>query len=139
MTLSVRIRPFERRDPGSRGIDLVNILLDCWTHRYVVVRLQGSFGAIVAINTDEEFPQQCRIFPETHVRGTKRKRSQSVTEHRDGDQPSGKSSTCTMCLRYNSMLFMDFVADHELVVVEQPWLNVVATFPDALHRRVYGT
>ena len=37
------------------------------------------------------------------------------------------------------MLCMEFVSEHEMVVVEQPWLNVVATFPDALHRKVYGT
>jgi U3 small nucleolar RNA-associated protein 4 len=37
------------------------------------------------------------------------------------------------------MLFMDFVAEHEMVVVEQPWLTVVATFPQALQRRIYGT
>lgn len=37
------------------------------------------------------------------------------------------------------MLFMDYIGDHELVIVEQPWLNVVATFPDALQRKVYGT
>ena len=95
----------------------------------------------MVVNTDKEFPHHCRIFPETHVRGTKRKRSLSMSEQRsgDGDQPAGKSSTCTMCLTYNSMLFMDFVDDNEMVVVEQPWLNVVATFPDALQRRVYGT
>ena len=44
-----------------------------------------------------------------------------------------------MCLRYNGMLCMDFVGEHEMVVVEQPWLNVVANFPDALQRKVYGT
>jgi hypothetical protein len=37
------------------------------------------------------------------------------------------------------MLYMDFAASNEMVVVEQPWLNVVATFPDALQRRVYGS
>jgi len=52
---------------------------------------------------------------------------------------AANQTTCTMCLRYNSMLYMDFVSDNEMVVVEQPWLNVVATFPDALQRRVYGT
>jgi len=45
----------------------------------------------------------------------------------------------TMCLRYNSMLYMDFIGEHEMVVVEQSWLNVVATFPDALQRKVYAT
>jgi hypothetical protein len=37
------------------------------------------------------------------------------------------------------MLCLEFIDKHEMVIVEQPWLNVVATFPDALQRRVYGT
>jgi hypothetical protein len=36
------------------------------------------------------------------------------------------------------MLYMDFIQGNEMVIVEQPWLSVVATFPDALQRRVYG-
>ena len=44
-----------------------------------------------------------------------------------------------MCLRYNCMVFADFVDKGEMVVAEQPWLDVVATFPDALQRRVYAT
>jgi len=96
------------------------------------------------MNTEVDFPRQCRIFPETHVRSgnKKRKRSMSVSEKEREDATAEKEevqTTCTMCLRYNSMLYMDFVADNEMVVVEQPWLNVVATFPDALQRKVYGT
>jgi len=36
------------------------------------------------------------------------------------------------------MLFMDFIADDEMVVVEQPWMDIVNTLPDALERRIYG-
>ena len=36
------------------------------------------------------------------------------------------------------MLHLDFVDEREMVVVEQPWLNVVANFPEALQRRIYG-
>jgi len=38
------------------------------------------------------------------------------------------------------MLCVDFLGgDDEMVVAEQPWLSVVANFPDALHRRSYGS
>jgi hypothetical protein len=36
------------------------------------------------------------------------------------------------------MLYLDFVGPNQMVVVEQPWLRVVSTFPAALQRRVYG-
>ena len=54
-----------------------------------------------------------------------------VNESEDG-------RNCTVCLRYNSMLYLDFIQGNEMVVVEQPWLTVMATFPEALHRRIYG-
>jgi hypothetical protein len=34
---------------------------------------------------------------------------------------------------------MDFISKNEMLVVEQPWLNVVASFPAAFERKVYGT
>jgi hypothetical protein len=123
-------------------------------------------------------PNQCRVFPETHVRRRrqqysqpKRKRSNSEADvhphhHQQQQQQNNKnikgendhdgeddlnSRNCTICLRYNSMLYLDFLDEpqdnnahttasisSEMLVVEQPWLDVVATFPEALHRRVYG-
>jgi len=65
--------------------------------------------------------------------GRKRKRSHSI--------PSllvEKSGNFTICLRYGNMLFMDFIADNEMVVVEQPWMDIVNALPDALERRAYG-
>lgn len=85
------------------------------------------------------FPKDCRCFPEKHVRGRRRKRSLSDAEVSQDLTHEQNRSCCTLCLRYNSMIFIDFIDDDELVVVEQPWLNVVATFPDALQRKIYGT
>jgi len=51
----------------------------------------------------------------------------------------GSNSNFTICLRYDSILFQDFIADKEMVIVEQPWLSILEALPDALSRRVYGT
>lgn len=48
------------------------------------------------------------------------------------------SRNCTICLQYNGMLYLNFVGQNEMVVVEQPWLEVVETLPEAIQRRVYG-
>ena len=94
---------------------------------------------MLVFDTSHPFPKICRHFPESHVRRRrKRKRTASVTSANEG-QENMEDSKCTLCLRYNSMLCMDFVSDNEMVIVEQPWLDVVATFPEALQRRVYGT
>jgi len=131
----------------------------------------------VAFNLDSKFPVACRVFPESHVRGRRKKRmrSQSVASQQeagnddddavvavvpDGAKENGgeerahennDTAPCTMCLRYNSMLHLDFVTSNdgdgngnedgnvEMVIVEQPWLSVVASLPEALHRRVYGS
>ena len=45
----------------------------------------------------------------------------------------------TTCLRYSGMIFLDFLDENELVVVEQPWLGIVNSLPDALERQRYGS
>jgi hypothetical protein len=37
------------------------------------------------------------------------------------------------------MLHLDYVGVNEMLVVEQPWLSIVATFPAALQRKLYGS
>lgn len=86
---------------------------------------------LVAIDTTKPVPVACRFVPEQHVRGGKRKRTSAV----DGN----KENSCTLCLRYNGMLFMGFCRKNEMVVVEQPWLNVVSKLPAALQRKVFAT
>jgi U3 small nucleolar RNA-associated protein 4 len=45
----------------------------------------------------------------------------------------------TICLRYSEILFQDFVAENEMIIVEEPWMSILEDLPDALARRVYGT
>jgi hypothetical protein len=64
----------------------------------------------------------------------------------DDDEPNDNNNTtrttnttATVFLRYNNMLYSDFIAPNELLVIEQPWMYVVPTLPDAIERRIYGT
>lgn len=114
------------------------------------------------MNLDGKLPKHCRMVPETHVRRLrKRGREEEVLAAAAannkgnpiifapapiqnhgrpffGNDPNARN--CTVCLNYNSMLHLDFLdaSGNEMVVVEQPWLRVIATFPEALQRRVYG-
>ena len=119
---------------------------------------QSSFGAFCVINTQEKMPVHCRIVPERHVRRKKRRttddgdaNTSSVTPlldpqgfrknmlpHRKYRKDDPTIRNCTMCLHYNSMLYLDFLGPGRMVVVEQPWLRVISTFPEPLQRRVYG-
>lgn len=79
-----------------------------------------------------------------HQRNKARSHSIASEQEKDDenqDNNAAEKTHCTLCLGYNSMLFMDFVDTEasEIMVVEQPWLDIIATFPDALQRRVYGT
>jgi hypothetical protein len=85
----------------------------------------------------KDYPNCCKIFPETHVR-SKRKRPTITSGAIEEKEKDKKKSEAVLCLRYNSMLHLDFVGPREMIVVEQPWLNVVANFPEALQRRIYG-
>mmetsp|Transcript_6193 Transcript_6193/g.9316 ORF Transcript_6193/g.9316 Transcript_6193/m.9316 type:complete len:938 (-) Transcript_6193:384-3197(-) len=118
--------------------------------------IMSSFGAFCVINTQEKMPEHCRIVPEVHVRRKRRKSDQEVNESsftpllepkyfRKSTLPQRKYRkddptvrNCTMCLNYNSMLYLDFMGPGKMVVVEQPWLRVISSFPEPLQRRVYG-
>ncbi|KAG5180826.1 quinon protein alcohol dehydrogenase-like superfamily [Tribonema minus] len=67
-----------------------------------------------------------------HMRG-KRKLGQSGAERLDGEGDAG------VVERYRPILLAEFVDDGELVVVECPWLKVVAQLPDTLYRQRYAT
>lgn len=89
---------------------------------------------------DAPFPRECLTYPETHVRG--RKRRLNIVAEDSGTEATDEETKvvcCKLCLRYNSMLYLGYVESDEMLVVEQPWLSVVATFPEALQRRVYGS
>lgn len=39
---------------------------------------------------------------------------------------------------FKPIVFMDFLNPKEMVIVEMPWLKILAKLPDALHRQPYG-
>eukprot|EP00980_Cylindrotheca_fusiformis_P013737 scaffold3533_cov97-Cylindrotheca_fusiformis.AAC.1 len=94
-------------------------------------RYDASFGTFCVLNIKGELPHYCKTLPEAHVR--RRKRRGFNPKNQDPN-----SRNCIIGLHYNSMLYMNFLGPKEMVVVEQPWLQVVATFPEAVQRRVYG-
>ena len=78
-------------------------------------------------------PKRCRSVPEARLRGQRKKVYVAETS------VDPNYGNCTLCLRYNSIIHLDYVSEDEILVVEQPWLSVVAGFPAALERKVYGT
>ena len=78
-------------------------------------------------------PKRCKSVPEARLRGHRKK----VYVAETSDDPN--YGNCTLCLRYNSIIHMGYLSEDEIVVVEQPWLNVVASFPAPLERKIYGT
>lgn len=98
--------------------------------------LLGSFGAFALIDLAKKIPQDCRIVPEHHVRRKKKQKQIQTPKKRGRAQ---KESESVICLRYNSILHMDFVGENEMVIVEQPWLNVIATFPAPLERKIFAS
>jgi hypothetical protein len=49
------------------------------------------------------------------------------------------AAACRMVTRYGPMLLFDFLAEDTALVLERPWLRVMASFPPTLHRARFGT
>jgi hypothetical protein len=96
-------------------------------------------------------PQHCSAFPSNHILakllrkqcyGDIRKVTALGVTH-DADEPSVSLSTkrkqnFTLCLKYSGIIFMEFLDDDELLLVEQPWLAILNALPDVLECRRYG-
>ena len=117
---------------------------------------KGAHGYFCIVDLDQPIPEYSNIFPPDHVRArrhvpNKKQRTRSgslndapVSGRKRKRSLSGAiamvetSGNFTICLRYGNMLFMDFIADNEMIVVEQPWMDIVNALPDSVERRVYG-
>ena len=62
---------------------------------------------------------------------------QQLTIREKNTEPENKNFATY--LRFTGMIFLDFLNETELVVVEQPWLEIVKTLPDPLERDRYGS
>lgn len=113
---------------------------------------------------DAPVPRKAQPFPSDHLRAKnwgqklriERKRSNSTVSVTDSTQPSSRrkrkhveaaivenskqgNPNFTTCLRFSGMIFLEFLDENEMVIVEQPWLGIVNSLPDALERQRYGS
>ncbi len=118
---------------------------------------QGGPAWFCSIDLDSPVPNKSKPYPPDHFKAKhwermtkkKRPRSNSVAieesqsdnkqNRRQGERGECHSTNFTICLRYSGMIFLDFLDNNELVVVEQPWLGIVNSLPNALERQRYGS
>lgn len=105
----------------------------------------GSHGYFCVVDLDQPVPERSTRFPPVHLRAqtlqplrTDDTSNEYFTHKRNSKTSTGGSTNFTVCLRYNEMIFQGFVAENEMVVVEEPWMSILEELPDALARRVYG-
>jgi len=98
----------------------------------------ASFGSFCVVSTSLGIPERCRTVPEKHIRRKSRKR-RCIEQPPVGDPMDPNNANFAMCMRYNSVIHTDFLSDQEMIVVEQPWLSVLAMLPTVLERKIFGT
>ena len=105
----------------------------------------GSHGFFCVVNLDHPVPERANMFPPDHLRA---KRLRLVKDddammycppRKKSKSNSNNNRNFTICLRYSEILFQDYIAENEMVVVEEPWKGILEELPDALARKVYGT
>ncbi len=60
------------------------------------------------------------------------------TDEDDTETAVTDSNNFKICMSYTNLLFFDFIGKQEIVVVEQPWLDVVGKLGEVKDRKVYG-
>jgi len=100
--------------------------------------IMASFGSFCVVSTSLGIPKRCRMVPENHVRMNNRTRP-PYREQPQSNFMDPNHANFTMCMRYNSVIHTDFISEQEMIIVEQPWLSVLAALPEVLERQIFGT
>jgi len=127
------------------------------SQKNVLKYVQGGHSWFCSIDLSSPVPLRSKAYPTDHFKAKnwtksykqERRRSNSITEKsldslvlKEVEKDLKKdeaNKNFTICLRYSGIIFQDFLDDNEMVVVEQPWLSIVNTLPDALERQRYGS
>ncbi|KAL7456193.1 hypothetical protein ACHAWC_007712 [Mediolabrus comicus] len=106
----------------------------------------GAHGFFCHVDLHQPVPDRANMFPPDSLRAKRiqipnsEETSMHSLRHQEKKNANlGTNSNFTVCLRYDCILFQEFVEDNEMVIVEQPWMSILEDLPDALSRRVYGT
>jgi len=101
--------------------------------------LMGGQNSFFSVDLDSPLPTRSRYFPDDHISARKSRFLSTPNNKRKKimkDDP--ECLNLTICLRYSGIIFMDFLSEDELVVVEQPWLGILSSLPDGLERKRFG-
>jgi hypothetical protein len=117
--------------------------------------VMGGHSWFCAIDLTRPVPKHAKPFPPDHFKARNwskrnlqnRQRSNSLSEKGSSEVEINKDDVIqedtirnfTICLRYAGIIFQDFIGKNEMLVLEQPWMSVVDTLPDALERQRYGS
>ena len=110
--------------------------------------LLGSHGYFCIVDLDQPVPERASMFPPNHLRARGLRRikdddgmmhNSHLSRKKPKSTNNDQSTNMCVCLRYNEILFQDFISENEMVIVEEPWKSILEELPDALARKVYGT
>ena len=110
--------------------------------------LLGSHGYFCIVDLDQPVPERASMFPPNHLRARGLRRikdddgmmhNSHLSRKKPKNTNNDQSTNMCVCLRYNEILFQDFISENEMVIVEEPWKSILEELPDALARKVYGT
>lgn len=64
--------------------------------------------------------------------------TKSVAVPREVHDQELASRSCTICSHYKNILYTNVLGPKEIIVIEQPWLEIAEMLPAALKRKIYG-
>lgn len=91
------------------------------------------------IDLELPVPPHSLVFPPNHLKAKRLKRNHTPLLSLESELDESKSLNFKICMKYTGIIFMDFLDDNELLIVEQPALSILDALPDAPQRRRYGT
>ena len=122
--------------------------------------IQGTHGVFVVIDLQKKIPSNSKFYPSRDWRSKNaskskikstgksleclkddwpRKRKRTLSTGSNGDMSiSSKDANFVICLRYNAMLFLDFLGSNEMIVVEKPWAPIFESLPDPLVSKTFA-
>jgi len=101
--------------------------------------IMGGQSWFCVIDLELPVPPHSLVFPPNHLKAKRLKRNHTPLLSLESELDESKSLNFKICMKYTGIIFMDFLDDNELLIVEQPALSILDALPDAPQRRRYGT
>jgi len=117
---------------------------------YPHMLFMGGADWFCAINLKDQIPTRSKPFPSDHLKARpwkhKIKRHQRIKnkptrkrKKRNDDEVEIWNDNYKICLQYTRIIFMDFISKDEMLVVEQPWSEIMDQLTNPVIRHRYGS